>query len=479
MTKTTSRTTANRALWLVLAGGILAWVLFMLAVFSDLAVEAGRSWEEIWGPEAVIVVRPSTYLYFVAVCALALGGLFGRRLAIRAQAEHTPASALARSVQLFAGTVMIIGLVVAAWAAVIVFMSNFLGGTDDDAVFERVLNSYLPIVLYTALIVAVILTGFVFTHAVPSKQVSETGPTVLSAPPAESASGAAAATETPAGVSAAGDAESTVVQRSTALAYTVPIVAVAVALVFGLIVYDITQTPLEVWIWVIVQVFIAAGIVGGTILAARAIDAQRRTGAKPVGVSVGAKNLNLVLSIVFAVAVASMALGYGSSAVNQLLANPSLSLSAYVETPSGDETEVSLEDVSLNANGYGLLRGTEGTLSLEPGGPVLATEEVARDGYLWINARFDEPVDPGDYALTVSATTVEELELAVSFDVTVTDEGSVLLPRNPNANTDEEPSRLVAPTASWIFGDFVPALLLLVLVVGVLHLTLHRRNRDL
>lgn len=480
MTTSSSRAAAGRALWLVLGGGVLAWVLFLLAVFSDLAVEAGRTWEEIWGPDSVVPVRPSTYLYFAAVAVLALGGLFGRRLAVRAQVDAAEPSALARAVQIFASTVMLIGLVLAAWAAVVVFMSNFLGGGDDDAVVERVLNSYLPIVLYTALVIAVILTGFVFTRAAPAKRLAEPAAAPVTEPAAQT---------TDASPAGAGEAEVPGLQRSTALAYTLPIVAVAVALVFGLIVFDLTQTPLEAWIWVIVQVCIAAGIVAGTIFAARAIDAQRRAGARPMGVSVGAKNLNLVLSIVFAAAVSSMALGYGASAVNQLLASPSLSLYAYPEVPgtvsdddgdgSGTVTEAPLGKVTLSADGHGLLRGTEGAVSLEPGGPVLVTEEVSRDGYLWINGTLDTSLEPGDYTLTARATTVEQLEIEVGFDVTVTDDGTVLLPHDATATTDDEPSRLIAPSASWVFGDFAPALLLLALVVATLALTLQRRNRDL
>ena len=53
-------------------------------------------------------------------------------------------------------------------------------------------------------------------------------------------------------------------QRSLAWAYSAPILAIAAALIFGLI-YDITQTALEAWIWVVVRALVAAGIIAGTL----------------------------------------------------------------------------------------------------------------------------------------------------------------------------------------------------------------------
>lgn len=471
MTKMTAPTSI-RALWAVLGGGVVAWLVFLAAIFSDVAIEAGRSVDELWGPDATVVVRPSLYLFFIAIAVFTLGGVWGHRLASR-QLHAQPSDRLARGVRRFAVTVVIIGLVLAAWAAITVFMANFFDSAANDAVYERVLNSYLPIVLYTALVIAVILIAFVFTRA-----------SVPEIPPAEAplAERSHETTEHPQPEREPEPQQQQQQlqpkQRLIALGYALPIIAVAVALIFGLIVYDLTHTPLEAWIWVIVQLCVAAGIIAGTISAARAL-----TMVKPAaGPAVGAQNLNLVLSIIFAAAVTIMSLSYGAGALQQLRVQPWLSLSATFEGPMGpeDETVLAAEDVTVNANGSGLARGSEVTVTLEPSGETLVTTQADRSGYFSIWQPLSPlPADIADGAaeLTLTAVTVDGASQSVAFAVGVTEDGELILPIDAYAGSDDEPSRLVAPSVSWLVGDLLPAVVLMGLVVVTLRVTLVSRNR--
>lgn len=455
------RTTANRALTLVLSGGALAWVLFVAARLTDIIVDAGHTWDEFGEPVATTAVRPSTYLIFAAIAVFTLCGLVGRRLVAQLHAADS-VTTLPRAVLRFSNSVMIIGMVLAAFAAIFVFLSNFFEDSGDDAVFERVLNSYLPIVLYTALVITVILTGFVFTRpttAWPAHAQVAPQATPLPEPEPE----ATEITEAPG-------------QRDVAVAYTLPIVAVAVALIFGLIVYDTTRTQLEAWVWVIVQTVIAAGITAGTIFAARATRRQLRSGAPLKGVSVGAKNLNFILSIIFAVAVTGMSLGYGTSAIDQLRVQPQLSVSVYSNSGLDTETAAQPETLMVNLYGSDLARGTETTVTLEPGGQAVTSETVDRYGSVWLEKEFPSGIESGDYKLTAQAETIDGSAPKVSLDITVTDDGLVEITGEPDAYTEDEPSRMVTPTVGWVVGDLLAAAVLLALVLGTLYVTINMRN---
>ena len=63
-------------------------------------------------------------------------------------------------------------------------------------------------------------------------------------------------------------------QKALGLGYAVPILATAVAIIFGLGVYDVTRTNLQVWVWVIIIAIVAAGVVWGTRFAAKAKSAK-------------------------------------------------------------------------------------------------------------------------------------------------------------------------------------------------------------
>ena len=447
----TPTASAKRALTLALGASSIAWLLFVGARLSNVFVTVGFTADELWGPNAVVIVQPSTYLLFAAIALLCLGGLWAKRLATRAQLDD-PLAALPRAVRGFAATITTIGLACAALAAIYLFLENFSSPADRFTVMQRVLSAYLPIVLYTALVLTVILAAFVFAATPPqpvpvthdSKKPIETSPEV---------------------------------RRATALAFTLPITAAMVALIFGLIIYDVTQTSLEAWVWVLVQLVIAGGLVAGTVCAARAVRTQLR-GRRPEGVRLGASRgssqLNFALSIVFAVVVGLMSMGYGSAAAEQLRVQPTLSFSAYVSGSQESLGDTSSEVVTLNVYGSDLARGSEVTVTLEPSGETIATERVGRDGYLWLDYSGDPSVYEGSDEVVANAvaTDLEPVTARLMIEsIGVLDDSDA-----QSVNDVTEPSRLMTPSLGWALEDFAPALVLLLLAEGTLYLTLTVRN---
>ena len=94
------------------------------------------------------------------------------------------------------------------------------------------------------------------------------------------------------------------------------------AIIFGIVVWDIQNQTLATWVWVVIQALIAFGIIGGTSFAVKA-----RVGVahveKPKVVSagaIGAVNLNFVLSIIFGAVVTLMSFTMGFAAIESLRA---------------------------------------------------------------------------------------------------------------------------------------------------------------
>jgi hypothetical protein len=113
--------------------------------------------------------------------------------------------------------------------------------------------------------------------------------------------------------------------RNLGLGYSLPIIGGATALIFGLMVYDIVRTQLDIWIWVIIQVILGASLVWGTRASTQSYNHAVESGKK-LGAARGARNLNFVLGIVWSgivtimsFSVLAMAIGklHGYSYVNQ------------------------------------------------------------------------------------------------------------------------------------------------------------------
>src|SRR5699024_3515984 len=170
---------------------------------------------------------------------------------------------------------LIVTLTLSAFAVVTIFTGGFFTSTSSPSTLHRTLDVYLPIVFHTALIVWIILRGFVF-HSTPGPAHSRATVTPRSEP----------GTRGP---------------HATAAAYTFPIIAVAVSLLTGLIVYDLTHTTLETWVWVLIATILAIGIVVGTRNANRAELPK------------GSRGFNSVLTIVFTAVATLMSLTFGAT----------------------------------------------------------------------------------------------------------------------------------------------------------------------
>jgi hypothetical protein len=247
-------TLAKKAIALPLLGLMVAWVFFGLAQYFDLlqndAINQGQV-TYIDGQVAPEYVHASVYLFLIAITAFSLAALFGQAWAIKARIEQGETNRLARAAQRFATLCVVIGLAFGAIFAIGNFMSAFnrFGGSNDN-LMVRVFDVYLPIVLATAVVVFVILRGFVFRQDL--HEIKDDSKKGLS------------------------DA-----QKALGLGYAVPILATAVAIIFGLVVYDVTRTELQVWIWVIIQLIVATGIVAGTRFAAKASHRACRRSRQP------------------------------------------------------------------------------------------------------------------------------------------------------------------------------------------------------
>lgn len=416
----------------VLSSGTIGWLFFVAGIYADVSVEAGLRPEELYGGDALDLIYPSAYFTFLAIAALAVGSLIAKRNILK-RPVRVPSIRAALS---FTNIAMVVSLILAASAGVAVFMNGFLSEPAESGSLARTLNVYVPIVLYTVLIVAVLVVGFVMMrHTDPAE-----APSV--------------------------EPEAPVQRNALAVAFALPIVAIAIALIFGLIVYDVTRTAPEVWIWVIIQAVVAAGIIVGTAAARRARGQ-------------GARLLNLVLSIIFITVVAIMSLGYGSSAVRALTTSPHLALNVYEDEWMSVDSRpegTPVEDLSVNANGFDLERHSEATVTLNPAGEVVLDDRVARDGYLNLVGDLRPTSGPGEYTLDLQAHSEAGDLITVTLDVTILDGGRVAFPEGTHVSVDAEVSELLPVTVSWLFGDLIPALLLWLLVCVVAFLTLTLRH---
>lgn len=276
----------HRAVLAPLVGLIVGWAFFMFGAWSNLFVQPEYDARGMWlndGP----IVKPSTFLYLAGITAFSLASLHGLRLSAAHKATQDTPDGLSVAAYRLGNLSVIIALAGGAIFALANFFGAFGGATAEGNLTERLLGVYLPIVLATALVVTTLLFAFV----VRKDKVD------------------------------AGSAEAKGLdarQKALALGYAIPIIAAAVAVIFGLVVYDITGTSLEAWVWVIIQVIIAAGIILGTRYA-RLAKAEKPAPPKPrTAWASGAWNLNFVLSIVFGAVVSVMAFTFGIGSFEEL-----------------------------------------------------------------------------------------------------------------------------------------------------------------
>ena len=272
---------AKRAIIFPLIGLAVAWVFFIVGIFTDQLVMVEQYAIDDFSEQEL---RWSTYLYLIGISAVSVASLLGQRTALTLRNnEDFP---LARAAHRFAN----LGIILSLLAGAIFAIGNFLGafgGYDRDAPgLVRIFGVYVPIVLATSLVVTILLLGFVFRKDAPDLKNEK-------------------------------DEDLAKKQRAVGLAYATPILGTAIAILFGLAGSDITRTPLDVWIWVIIKLIIALSILIGTRFAAKAkLVAVEPKPRKP---GVAAVSLNFVLSILFGVVVTIMAFSYGGSAIDSLI----------------------------------------------------------------------------------------------------------------------------------------------------------------
>ena len=282
-----------------LVGLIGGWKFFMFAIYAGLFVYPIYDAQGMYqGDEQII--RPSTYLFLCGIVIFGLLALYGQRLALRARSLHGVDDSLARAAHRFTNFAVIVALVTGAFFAI----GNFLGAFNtyidrEENLTVRLFDVYIPILLATGLVVYILLRAFVFRKQVvkgaKKERMSES-------------------------------------EKALGLGYAVPIIATAIAIIFGLAVYDVTRTDLEVWVWVIIQVIIVSGILLGTRFSTKAKSAKAAPPRARATLAAGAANLNFVLSIVFGVTVSIMSFAFGAAGIEKLRVYP-----PYEEPAPGEE----------------------------------------------------------------------------------------------------------------------------------------------
>ena len=290
---------SKQAILTPLIGLVVGWTLFMFAIYSDLFNLPIYDYDGMYIGEAQ-VVKISTYLYLIGIVAFGLLALRGQQLALHARALSGPEAPLPRAAHRFTNLTVVISLVGGSIYAIGNFLGAFSAFDNENVnLLVRLFDVYIPIVLATTLVIYILLRAFVFRK----QTVKETKKKGLS--------------------------ES---EKSLGLGYAIPILFTAVAIIFGLVVYDITRTDLQVWVWVVIQVIIALGILLGTRFSSKAKSAKAAPPRPKQTLAAGAANLNFVLSIVFGATVSIMSFSFGSSAIDSLRIWPE-----YKEPMEGEE----------------------------------------------------------------------------------------------------------------------------------------------
>jgi hypothetical protein len=290
---------AKQAIITPLIGLVVGWTLFMFAIYSDLYVFPIYDSEGMYLGETQIV-QISTYLYLVGIVVFGLLALRGQQMSLHARELAGLDAPLPRAAHRFTNLTVVISLVGGSIYAIGNFLNAFNSfGQENVNLFVRLFDVYVPIVLATILVIYILLRAFVYRKQTV-KQTKKQGMS---------------------------DSE-----KALGLGYAIPILFTAVAIIFGLVVYDITRTDLQVWVWVVIQVIIALGILLGTRFSSKAKAAKAAPPRVRQTLAAGAANLNFVLSIVFGATVSIMSFTFGAAAIESLRIWPE-----YIEPAAGEE----------------------------------------------------------------------------------------------------------------------------------------------
>jgi hypothetical protein len=290
---------AKQAIITPLIGLVVGWSLFMFAIYSDLFVFPIYDSQGLYVGEDQ-VVKVSTYLYLVGIVVFGLLALRGQQMSLHTREVAGLDAPLPRAAHRFTNLTVVISLVGGSIYAISNFLNAFTSfGQEDVNLLVRLFDVYVPIVLATILVIYILLRAFVYRKQT-AKQAKKQGMS---------------------------DSE-----KALGLGYAIPILFTAVAIIFGLVVYDITRTDLQVWVWVVIQVIIALGILLGTRFSSKAKSAKAAPARVRQTLAAGAANLNFVLSIVFGATVSIMSFSFGASAIESLRIWPE-----YIEPAEGEE----------------------------------------------------------------------------------------------------------------------------------------------
>lgn len=267
---------------LPLVGVTVAWLALVFASYLDLGVNFYNG----FGYANYVEVKASTYVVLAGLAIASGLALWGFKAidSLHVSSDEP----LVRATYRFGGLMIVLALVFDAIFALTTFLSSFDMGMAGGAttLVGRLLGVYLPILLDAGLVVFVLLQATLWRK-----------------------SSAVEGSSTP-GMSAT--------QKALAIGYALPIIGTALAIIIGLVVYDIQKTSLQNWTWVVIQLIIGSSIVLGTRFAAKAKASKPVVRAPRVVGAAGAVTLNYVLSLVFAGAVSIMSFAFATAAVSSL-----------------------------------------------------------------------------------------------------------------------------------------------------------------
>jgi len=270
----------KRSIALPLIGLTAVWSLMMFANwFSMVSQENYDS-----------LVKPTVYIYLLAFAVGTFSALIAHGWAVKALSEDET-DGLSRAAVRFTVLAVVIGLAVTTIFALTTFLSAFNFSSQSANVGQRLLWTYLPILLATGVVVYVLLRAFVFRSGVAAAD-GEDKPKMSER------------------------------QKALALGYAVPILSTAFAIILGLFIYDATRTNLDTWVWVLIIAIVGLGVIYGTRFAARARQARVEAPKPKTALAAGAATVNFVLSIVFGATVSIMSFTMGASAIEKLRVYP-------------------------------------------------------------------------------------------------------------------------------------------------------------
>ena len=290
---------SKQAILTPLIGLVVGWTLFMFASYSNLFVFPIYDSQGVYLGDTQ-AVKISTYLYLAGIVVFGLLSLRGQQLSLHARELAGLEAPLPRAAHRFTNLTVVISLVGGSIYAIGNFLNAFNSfGNENTNLLARLFAVYIPIVLATILVIYILLRAFVYRK----QNVKEAKKQAMS--------------------------ES---EKALGLGYAIPILFTAVAIIFGLVVYDITRTDLQVWVWVVIQVIVAIGILLGTRFSSKAKSAKAAPPRVRQTLAAGAANLNFVLSIVFGATVSIMSFTFGAAAIDSLRIWPE-----YIEPAEGEE----------------------------------------------------------------------------------------------------------------------------------------------